>query len=97
MLGFQMTEIAPWAELGAVGCLIVTVLWLVTKGFPAVVERFTIEAASCRKEFREELKEHREQSRALAESGHSAVNRLADSFDELKNELRRDFRERNNE
>lgn len=92
MLGFDMDGLAPWAELGAVGCLIVTVLWLVTKGFPAIVERFTAEAATCRKEFREELKEHREQSRALAESGHNAVNRLADSFDDLKDELKRDFR-----
>ena len=92
MMDFDMNGLAPWAELGAVGCLIVTVLWLVTKGFPAIVDRFTIEAATQRQEFREELKEHRDQSRELAESGHAAVHRLADSFDELKDELKRDFR-----
>lgn len=96
MLGFEMTEIAPWAELGAVGCLIVTVLWMVTKGFPQLVERFTAETTAQRAEFREELKlhredlrEHRVQSRELAESGHEAVKRLSESMDDLRDELKR--------
>ena len=72
-----------WANVSAVGCLILVVVWGITKGLPSLLANFKDELKAQRSDFREELKEHREQSRTLAESGHAAVNSLASSFDKL--------------
>jgi cytochrome b len=76
-----------WMNLSAVGALITCMIWGITKGLPALVERFTDAMVQQRADFREELKEQRLQSRSLAQSGHVAVNRLSDAFNELRVDL----------
>lgn len=56
----------------------------VRKDFKDVVTGLVVESKEQRKEFREEMKLHREQSGRLAVSGHEAVNGLSKQLAELK-------------
>lgn len=87
-------DLESLSNLSSTACLIIMTIWAVTKGVPSLLEKFSVQINQQRLEFRTELAEHREQSRAIAESGHAAVNRLADAFKELKDELREERRHR---
>ena len=91
-----------WANLSASGAVILCLVWGITKGLPHLIQQFREDSAQQRAEFKEELQEqrssfqeelrsHRDQSRALAESGHQAVNNLAEAFNGLKTELQKEY------
>ena len=105
MLGLDMSDVSPLAELGAFAVLVGLVWWLVTKGMPAMLERFANESAqqraefgelleNQRAEFREDLSAQREQSGQLARSGQASVDQLTEAVGELKDELKLDREQR---
>jgi len=52
-----------WKELGALGALIVVVIWGITKGIPSIVARFDKQLSAQLEAFRVELRHARESSR----------------------------------
>ena len=88
-----------WSNLTALGALIVCMVWGVTRGIPGMLQKFVEESEKQRdtfsqdldqqrNDFRDELKEYREHSRVLAESGHAAVQKLAGSINDLRTDLK---------
>ena len=77
-----------WAQLGATGVVCALLVWLVTVAGPKVMNSFSQAVKEQRDDFKQELKEHRQQSRQLAESGHDAVRGLTGSFERLSEQLK---------
>jgi len=91
-------ELGSWANLTAVGALIVIVLYMVTKGFPAMLQTFTetsikereafgIILTEQRNDFKEELKAERESHNETNKSCHAAIEKMSDNVQSLSDRL----------
>ena len=76
-----------WANLTAVGALIVVVLYLITKGLPSMLEKFAAILQEQRNDYREEMRLHREETSALVKDGHVAIDKLATNIQDLTGKL----------
>ena len=76
-----------WQELTATMAILGVFVWGITKGLPNLIAKFAEESEQQRKaftsalhdqraEFRDDLRDTREQSRELATSGHAAVEHV---------------------
>lgn len=94
-----MGDLVAWAQLGAVGVVTALLVWIITKGVPGLLDKFDKrlddkeaiyreDLKAQRADFREELKAHRDQSQAIATSGHESVKELAAQVSELKQEIK---------
>lgn len=76
-----------WQNLSAVAAVVGMMVWGITKGVPNLIESFREEMATQRREFRDDLAAHRQQSAELAKSGHQAVERLAAAIENMADEV----------
>lgn len=91
-----LQELAPLGNLTAVGCLIVLVVWMMTRGFPKLLDRHDIamqrkdtDASTERAAFRAVLDRQADVREVSARSGHEAAHALAESIRDLSEEVRR--------
>lgn len=84
-----LSNLAPIANITAVGALIVMVIWMVTRGFPRLLERSDGVHAASRGEFLAALDRQNESRSAAARSGHEVAARMELDLQAMAAELRR--------
>lgn len=80
---------APVANLTAVGALIWLVVWMVTKGFPRILERSEVSNATARQEYLAALDRQTEQRAEAAASGHQVAAEMQRDMSKMAAELQR--------
>lgn len=80
---------APLANITAVGCLILMVLWMVTRGFPKLLERSDKAHADGRREFLAALDKQTESRSMSAAAGHEVASRMQGDLHDMAAEFRR--------
>lgn len=89
MILAELTDgvIGPWTNLTAVGTLIVVVIYLITKGLPSMLSKFSETLEKQRNDYRDEMRLHREESTLLIRDGHEAINNLSKNVQQLTEKL----------
>jgi hypothetical protein len=92
------TTLDQWSNLSALGCLILCCIWVVTKGFPSLLQRYTEESERQRLDFGEQIKlqrsDFREELSAQRNSfsnelslNRTAISTLSNSVDQMRERL----------
>lgn len=84
-----LSFLAPLANLTAVGALIVVVVWMVTRGFPRLLERSDASHSAARGEFLAALDKQTDSRSLAAKSGHEVAARMELDLQAMAAELRR--------
>ena len=98
-----MEALDQWMNVSALGCLIICMIWGITKGLPNLVETFREQSAeerkqyfeenkAARQEFREELQEQRQAFRESLSQQSEQSRQLAQSGHEAVRRLAEDIR-----
>ena len=75
-----------WIQLGAFGVLAVVLIWLITRGFPNMLQKFDSMLTAQREFFRSELAEQRACSRQQHSEHLQTIARIGDNLQTLKRE-----------
>ena len=84
-----LESFGPLANLTAVGALIGLVVWMVTRGFPAILQRSDELHAGARQEFLTALDRQSDQRSEAAASGHRVAAQMQADLSNMAAELRR--------
>lgn len=87
MNGLEM--FGPLANLTAVGALIGLVIWMVTRGFPALLDRADDAQTEARQEFLAALDRQTDQRAEAVRSGHALGSRLQQDLGRMAAEMQR--------
>lgn len=84
-----LENFGPLANLTAVGALIGLVIWMVTKGFPRLLDRADSARAADRTEFLQALERQTSQRAEAAASGHQVAAQMQLDLARMAAELQR--------
>lgn len=95
---FPEYALSPWATWTSNGSLVAIVIYLVTKGIPSLIEKFTQTSkeernkfgeilTEQRNDFKEEMRAERDLQNETTRRCHSAIEKMADNVQNLSDKL----------